>query len=154
LKKISKDTIIIIIICIIGLFAFLIGTIAVPNFIMARNLAEVDMSRAIFGAWRGETKEPNSGAVKTLTFYPKGRFESDETVYFRSGEVINITYSGTYKIDGNKIIYVISATNKPDKAPVGAVIADTIIKLTNSRFVYRGKARKRQYLDRITFSPK
>jgi len=147
-KSTNKQAIILIILGLFGLFAFLIGTIAVPNFIMAKELAKVNIPKAIIGTWRGESKGPKADAIEALTFYPNGRFKSEGTIFLKDGERIDVNYSGTYRIDGSKITYVTTDTDKPDICPIGYTSVDTIVRLTNDQFVYMGKAGNREHLDR------
>jgi len=139
-----------IIICVIGLFAFLIGRIVVADFIAARDLAKVDIQKVIIGTWKGEVKVPTSDSMLTITFYPDKNFKVEGEIFLKSGKKIPITYSGNYEIADNNIIYTITATNRPDIWSVGNTHSDKIVRLTPDLFGYSSKSGKRVYLHRVT----
>lgn len=119
-----------------------------PSAVVARELRNTNIPEQILGKWQTQSTLLGSSITDTITYYPDKAFES-ESIISKEDNVIKLLYSGTYNIEGDKIIYVVTKTNNPDMHPVGETFQERVWWFTKTRLIYYTPSGNRWYRDRV-----
>ncbi|MFH1790905.1 MAG: hypothetical protein ABH885_02840 [Candidatus Omnitrophota bacterium] len=119
-----------------------------PEIMIARELARTDIPAKLIGSWRAEFSMMSSNVTDIITYTPDGSFSVTGSIA-DGDNVIKLSYSGKYRVDGTKIAYVITDSTNPDTHPIGEEFSEKIWHLDDNFLAYYNKNNDKWYRERV-----
>jgi hypothetical protein len=91
----------------------------------------------LVGTWtRAEDNDRVRAQVRT-ELMSSGRFAQTGTLFLvPESRTVRMTFYGTWKVEGGRLLYLLESTGGPAPVPKGMVTSDEIFEITDKSFVY------------------